>query len=341
MDPEIIVRGTKKFLVFYTSMAFVLFFLMPKNELTGVIELIIVIPAALVVLLCGLFKRQREALRSLFDVSVIILVVAALSFLMHTLRDQIVLQKERKLVQLAIESEKTIGDKTLDELAVLVEAGGNPAADYELGSKLFVGWGVRQDRVQGLAFMKRAAEACHQNAQITLGKLYWLGNGVGTDMSEAEKWLHKASLSRNSYGYEASTTLLAFYEDNQQYVKAYDLCKKTIKAYPHYADSMYYAMSRVCVNLGNIGKAEKYARIAYFEKNISEAGLVLGVIYQKKGEAREAEKVLLALSKYGNKVAMQRLAELYRENNCPERAEFWENLSALDVKNREELFYDR
>ena len=343
MQSDKIIRGANKFLMFYTGIAFVLFFLMPKSDLGGIIELLIIIPAAVVVLVYSVMywrKKRANVLSSFFNVSVIILVVAALSFLMQTLRDQIILHKELGNAQLAIESENMAKGLDVQGLKLLVEAGGNPSADYQLGAKLFVGWGIPQNRAKGLELIARAAEASYQKAQIDLGKLYWQGNGVEKDLSEAEKWLHKASLPRNVDGYQASLALLAFYEDNQWYAAADKLCDKVMKMNPHYADSIYYVKARVCINQGRIKEAEKYARIAYFDKYIPEAGLVLGIIYREKGKPREAEKVLLALSKKGNRTAMQQLTELYRENNNAERAEFWEDIVAMNINNWEELFHD-
>ena len=46
----------------------------------------------------------------------------------------------------------------------------------------FMGWGVPEDEAEGVAWLRKAAKRGHAPAQVSLGRLYELGNFLREDL---------------------------------------------------------------------------------------------------------------------------------------------------------------
>jgi TPR repeat protein len=78
---------------------------------------------------------------------------------------------------------------------------GDAAAQYQLALHYFNGHGVSKDDAEGLEWLRKAAEAGHSLAQVSLGLAYRTGYyGIKEDMNEAVKWLRRASDARDAHG---------------------------------------------------------------------------------------------------------------------------------------------
>jgi TPR repeat protein len=81
-------------------------------------------------------------------------------------------------------------DEYIDNSDLLVEAEeGNPEAQFELGSMMYFGIGLRQRPSEGLSLIQKAAVAGHPRAQVLLGYEYLFGTNVDRNEGEAIKWL--------------------------------------------------------------------------------------------------------------------------------------------------------
>lgn len=86
--------------------------------------------------------------------------------------------------------EKTAGPaRTIEQTA---EAG-DPRAQAILGAMYYDGEGVRQDYSQALGWYRKAAERGFAEAQYNLGFMYYMGRGVEPDRAEARRWFRKAA----------------------------------------------------------------------------------------------------------------------------------------------------
>jgi TPR repeat protein len=70
---------------------------------------------------------------------------------------------------------------------------GNPDAQFSLGSIYFAGQGVPQDYSQAAQWYRKAAEQGYAYAQSNLGFLYENGYGVPQDYGQAVQWYRKAA----------------------------------------------------------------------------------------------------------------------------------------------------
>src|SRR5262245_15542660 len=71
--------------------------------------------------------------------------------------------------------------------------GGDAAAQYELGNRLFFGQDVAEDRTAALPWYRKAAEQNHADAQNKLALAYHGGRGVERDEVEATWWWKRAA----------------------------------------------------------------------------------------------------------------------------------------------------
>ena len=74
---------------------------------------------------------------------------------------------------------------------------GDPGAQFALGVRYWLGFGVPQDDVEAVAWFRRAAEQGHVIAQAELASAYTDGRGVPQDYAEAEEWYRRAGEQRN------------------------------------------------------------------------------------------------------------------------------------------------
>ena len=70
---------------------------------------------------------------------------------------------------------------------------GYAKAQFNLGLMYYNGQGVRQDYTQAVQWYRKAAEQGDAEAQYNLGVMYYDGQGVRKDYVEAVKWYRKAA----------------------------------------------------------------------------------------------------------------------------------------------------
>ena len=70
---------------------------------------------------------------------------------------------------------------------------GNAEAQYSLGRCYYNGEGVGKDFTKGVYWYGKAAEQGHAEAQYNLGKCYYYGEGVNKDHAKAVYWFDKAA----------------------------------------------------------------------------------------------------------------------------------------------------
>ncbi|KAF9914337.1 hypothetical protein BX616_008510, partial [Lobosporangium transversale] len=92
-----------------------------------------------------------------------------------------------------------------------------------LGYMYFSGNGVLQDYTEAFDWYFKAASQGHAAAQYNLGKMYYDGNGTPQDYAKAFEWYHKAA----SQGYASAQCNLGemYYDGNgtlQDYAKAFE-----------------------------------------------------------------------------------------------------------------------
>ena len=74
-----------------------------------------------------------------------------------------------------------------------------PAAQYNLGIKLYQGIGLEKDETKSVYWYQRASEKGSVEAQFNLGVCYDKGEGVVSDIQTAVKWYEKSALQDNMY----------------------------------------------------------------------------------------------------------------------------------------------
>ncbi len=102
---------------------------------------------------------------------------------------------------------------SLFSCAVLLETKGDPLskqfqeaengdadAQYRLGLMYFKGDGISQDLSQAAKWYRKAAEKGNPDAQFGLGVLYFHGQGVSQNAAEAAKWYRRAAEQGSSDG---------------------------------------------------------------------------------------------------------------------------------------------
>jgi hypothetical protein len=83
--------------------------------------------------------------------------------------------------------------ESIEELRARAEAGGDAAAQYNLGLMYDNGRGVPQDYAEAARWYRLAAEQGHPVAQYNLGFMYVDGSGVPQDDAEAVRWFRLAA----------------------------------------------------------------------------------------------------------------------------------------------------
>jgi hypothetical protein len=84
------------------------------------------------------------------------------------------------------------GVQTVDELRKAAEQG-YAYAQNDLGAMYYNGQGVARDYSQALTLFRKAAEQGYAYAQNNLGAMYYNGRGVAKDYSQAITWFRKAA----------------------------------------------------------------------------------------------------------------------------------------------------
>jgi hypothetical protein len=77
---------------------------------------------------------------------------------------------------------------------------GRSGAQLRLGGMYILGQGVPKDNAEGLKWIRRAAEQGHPRTQTGLGSMYELGAGAPQDYQETVKWYRKAAVQGDAWG---------------------------------------------------------------------------------------------------------------------------------------------
>ena len=86
---------------------------------------------------------------------------------------------------------------TIEELRAMAEAG-DAEAQVGLGGLFYLGQGVAKDEVEAVKWYRKAAEQGIAMAQINLGVRYANGTGVAKDQVEAYAWFNLAAIKDES-----------------------------------------------------------------------------------------------------------------------------------------------
>ena len=84
-------------------------------------------------------------------------------------------------------------DRELAETRLLAEWVGDPEKQFILGMVYYVGEGVSQDYTEALKWFRMAADQRLADSQHMLGVMYDLGDGVPQDYAEATRWYRVAA----------------------------------------------------------------------------------------------------------------------------------------------------
>jgi hypothetical protein len=90
-------------------------------------------------------------------------------------------------------SAATAQNKRIDPALLAKANGGDAGAQYQLGYMYYHGDGVRRDYSQAEFWYRNAAEQGDPDSQLKLGGLYHFGRGVPQDSAEAFAWSMKAA----------------------------------------------------------------------------------------------------------------------------------------------------
>jgi S1-C subfamily serine protease len=98
-------------------------------------------------------------------------------------------------------------------------------AQVSLGYMYYEGQGVEQDYAESLKWYRKAAEQGDMDQQYMVGYKYEVGHGVPKDFNEAAKWYHRAAKQGNLF---AQSSLGQFYSDGT------GVPKNNVEAYKWY-----------------------------------------------------------------------------------------------------------
>ena len=91
-------------------------------------------------------------------------------------------------------AQAVLADDVLDFKKTLqVAEQGNAQAQFSLGKMYYEGQGVRQDYAEAVQWYRKAAEQGVAEAQTNLGLMYADGRGVRQDDAQAVQWYRKAA----------------------------------------------------------------------------------------------------------------------------------------------------
>ena len=100
---------------------------------------------------------------------------------------------------------------------------GNPVAQFFLGLAYYEGYsGLPKDRSEAAKWWRKSAEQSFREAELGLGDLYYLGDGVSQDYQEAYKWFRRAALHGETMSCLRISTM---------YIKAQGVSLDLVQAY--------------------------------------------------------------------------------------------------------------
>lgn len=172
-------------------------------------------------------------------------------------------------------------------------ANGDPAAEFEIGSRYSEGRGVSPDHAQAFVWYQRSAARGYPAAQFRLGALYERGSGVEKDMERAKIWYRRASEKGHAKAMHNLAVLLSS-GDNPDMLQAARWFREAAER--NLADSQYNLAMLNEAGQGipkNLAEAFKWYALA-FRSGDTEAGKRLEIVRRQmsKGEVASAEKAV-------------------------------------------------
>ena len=172
-------------------------------------------------------------------------------------------------------------------------ANGDPAAQFEIGTRYSEGRGVTADAVQAFVWYQRSAALGFVPAQFRLGALYERGQGVEKDAERAKIWYRRASEKGHAKAMHNLAVLLASGE-NPDMLQAARWFREAAER--NLADSQYNLAMINEAGQGvpkNLAEAFKWYALAA-RSGDTEAGKRLEIVRRQmsKGEVASAEKAV-------------------------------------------------
>jgi len=157
---------------------------------------------------------------------------------------------------------------------------GDAQAQYRLGRMYFQGEGVPQDYTQAALWYHKAADQDYAKAQYALGYMYYFGHGVQQSYSEAVRWYRKAA-DQGDASAEINLALAYYYGQGlqQDYTEAVNYYREAAGQSDPKGDDglgLMYYQGR--------GVQQDYAEAARWYRRAADRGLAkaqydLGVLY--------------------------------------------------------------
>lgn len=145
---------------------------------------------------------------------------------------------------------------------------GNAEAQYSLGKCYYNGEGVGKDFTKAVSWFAKAAEQGNASAQLMLGACYSSGDGVSQDAAKSFYWYSKAAGQGN-----ASAQLML----GHRYYYGYGVGMDYAKAVYWYGKAAQQGNTEAQTNLGNCysegcGVSQDYARAVYWYEKAAAQG---------------------------------------------------------------------
>lgn len=171
--------------------------------------------------------------------------------------------------------------------------------NYKIGRMYIDGKGCEPDIQSGIKYLEKSNSPF---ASYTLGCLYYRGNEVKADMQKAYDYFSYAAEPKDDY------TSIPF----AKYNMAQMLEKGIIKNESHNAENLYQSA------LNSFKTSEQNS-----PNDLTEYRIAVMLLDGKgcEPDIKEAKKYLIASAKFGNTYAQTKLAQLYLNENNPEKAE--------------------
>ncbi len=143
---------------------------------------------------------------------------------------------------------------------------GNAYAQVELGDLYFSGEGVPQDDTEAVKWYRKAAEQGLAKAQTMLGMMYYWGKGLSQDYAKAAEWYRKAA---NQDSADAQFNLGVMYEKGKGVLRLHDEAAKWYRRAAEQGDVRAQHNLGMMYKMGD-GVPQDYV-MAYMWLNIANA----------------------------------------------------------------------
>ena len=205
-------------------------------------------------------------------------------------------QDARQAILVSSKSNSNNTAVKIKELVTLAEQG-DVNAQSNLGEIYYKGDGVVQDYTQAAKWLQKAAEQGNARAQNILGVMYLYGRYFTKDNTQAVKWFQKAAEQGEA---RAQNALGVLHQNGIGVTKDY---KKSVAWYLKAAEQ---GNANAQVNLGflyyqGIGVVQDYSQTVYWYRKAAEQGLEIaqaGLAFMYTNEIGVSKNLLLAYMLY-------------------------------------------